>query len=210
MRLRRVTWNPWQSNGKLRNMKNQSFEVLCHKQIRNARRESKEKSAMKHFLWQSCQPFWSTSWSPIYAFYMSFQSLGSQKSNASNGAQFGAEMKELQPLQADHSKLKEEFCIMLRNHPFVAKWFRSHFAQCCGIPPEVSRYFLTRWKPNTTSWKTTSQRCEVNRLLRSNFAALCVHLRNLVDLGCTCEMVPSASRYLRPTLGDIFHQIFVV
>ena len=32
MRLRRVIWNPWQSNGKLRNMKNQSFEVLCHKQ----------------------------------------------------------------------------------------------------------------------------------------------------------------------------------
>ncbi|RVX03782.1 Pol polyprotein [Vitis vinifera] len=34
-RLRRVLWNPWQSNGKLRNMKNRSFEVLCHKQILN-------------------------------------------------------------------------------------------------------------------------------------------------------------------------------
>ena len=56
MRLRRVIWNPWQSNGKLRNMKNQSFEVLCHKQIRNARRGSKEKSNMKHSRWQSCQP----------------------------------------------------------------------------------------------------------------------------------------------------------
>ena len=50
MRLRRVIWNPWQSNEKLRNMKNQSFEVICHKQIRNARRGSKEKSAMKQFL----------------------------------------------------------------------------------------------------------------------------------------------------------------
>ena len=29
----------------------------------------------------------------------------------------------------------------LRNHPFAAKWFHSHFAQCCGIPPEVSWYF---------------------------------------------------------------------
>ena len=56
MRLRRVIWNPWQSNGKLRNMNNQSFEVLCHKQIRNARRGSKEKSAMKHSWWQSFQP----------------------------------------------------------------------------------------------------------------------------------------------------------
>ncbi|RVW89484.1 hypothetical protein CK203_043623 [Vitis vinifera] len=49
MRLRRVIWNPWQSNGNLKNMKNQSFEVLCHKQIRNARRGSKEKSVMKQF-----------------------------------------------------------------------------------------------------------------------------------------------------------------
>ena len=69
---------------------------------------------------------------------MSFRSSGSQRSNASNGAWFGVEMKELQPLQADHSKLKEEFCTALRNHPFVAKWFRSLFVQCCGFPPEVS------------------------------------------------------------------------
>ena len=70
--------------------------------------------------------FWSTSWSPIYACYMSFRSSGSQQSNASNGVWFGVEMKELQPLQADHSKLKEEFCT-------TAKWFRSHFAQCTGV-----------------------------------------------------------------------------
>ena len=31
-------------------MKNQRFEVLSHKQIRNAMRGSKEKSAMKQFL----------------------------------------------------------------------------------------------------------------------------------------------------------------
>ena len=54
--MRRVIWNSWQSIGKLKNMKNQSFEVLCHKQIWNARRRSKEKSAMKHSWWQSCQP----------------------------------------------------------------------------------------------------------------------------------------------------------
>ena len=40
---------------------------------------------------------------------MSFRSSGSQKSNASNGVQFGVEMKELQPLEADHSKLKADF-----------------------------------------------------------------------------------------------------
>ncbi|KAL6329607.1 hypothetical protein AAG906_022741 [Vitis piasezkii] len=85
-RLRRVIWNPWKSNGKLRNMKNQSFEVLCHKQIRNARRGSKEKSAMN----------------PIYAYYMLIQSLGSHQSNSLNGAQFRAKMKELQLLEAEH------------------------------------------------------------------------------------------------------------
>ena len=37
MRLRRVIWNPWQSNGKLRNIKSRSFEVLCHKKIQNTR-----------------------------------------------------------------------------------------------------------------------------------------------------------------------------
>nr|CAN70011.1 hypothetical protein VITISV_000610 [Vitis vinifera] len=95
-RLRRVIWNPWQSNGKLKNMKNQSFEVLFHKQIRNARRGSKEKSAMKHILDDShVRHFWDTSWSPMYACYMSFRSSESQQSNASNGAQFGVEMKEL-------------------------------------------------------------------------------------------------------------------
>ena len=75
---------------------------------------------------------------------MSFRSSGSQQSNASNSAQFGVEMKELQPLQADYSKLKEEFCTALRNHPFVAKWFRSLFVQCCGFPPEVSYHVGSR------------------------------------------------------------------
>ena len=88
--------------------------------------------------------FWSTSRSPFSTFYIPFQSLGSQESNASNGARFGVETKELQPLQADHSKLKEEFCTTLRNHPFVARWFHSLFVQCCGFPPEVSHHYGSR------------------------------------------------------------------
>ena len=64
--------------------------------------------------------FWRTFWSSIYACYMLFQSSGSQQSNASNGARFEVEMKELQPLESDHSKLKENFA-WLRNQPFVAK-----------------------------------------------------------------------------------------
>ncbi|RVW24965.1 hypothetical protein CK203_117541 [Vitis vinifera] len=86
-RLRRVLWNPWQSNGRLRNMNNRSFEVLCHKQIRNARRGSKEKSPRSIL----------------------------------------DDSHELQPLQADHSKLKEflhgcEISLELRKCcPFAVK-----------------------------------------------------------------------------------------
>ena len=78
--------------------------------------------------------FWSTSWSPIYAYYMSFRSSGSQQSNSSNGAWFKVEMKELQPLQADHSKLKEflhgcEISLELR--------------KCCPFAVKISQPFWT-------------------------------------------------------------------
>ena len=36
---------------------------------------------------------------------MSFRSLGSQKSNASNGVRFEVEMKELQPFDSTHGSL---------------------------------------------------------------------------------------------------------
>ncbi|KAL6329703.1 hypothetical protein AAG906_027279 [Vitis piasezkii] len=52
----------------------------------------------------------------------------SQQSNALNGVQFGVETKKLQPLQANHSKLKEAFCKVMRNHPFVAKRFIKGFS----------------------------------------------------------------------------------
>ena len=51
--MRRVIWNPWQSNGKLRNIKNQSFEALkffAISKIQNARRGSKEKIYHEAFL----------------------------------------------------------------------------------------------------------------------------------------------------------------
>ncbi|KAL6310749.1 hypothetical protein AAG906_019098 [Vitis piasezkii] len=53
--------------------------------------------------------------------------LKSQQSNASNGTQFGVETKKLQPLQANHSQLKEAFSKVLLNHPFAANtsWTRT-------------------------------------------------------------------------------------
>ena len=59
--------------------------------------------------------FWSTSRSPFSIFYIPFQSSRSQESNASNGVRFGVEMKELKPLEADHSKLKEDFCMAVKS-----------------------------------------------------------------------------------------------
>nr|CAN80062.1 hypothetical protein VITISV_039547 [Vitis vinifera] len=127
--------NQW----KVRNMKNRSFKVLRHKQIRNARRGSKQEPAM------------NTSWSSIYACYMSFRSSGSQQSNASNGVRFEVETKELQPLQADHSKLKEDFCTAAKsafcyeNLVLLLRKFRSHFAQCTSVllklPDICDRHF---------------------------------------------------------------------
>ena len=69
-----------------------------------------------------------------------FQRSGSQQSNASNGVQFGVKTKKLQPLQDDHSELKEAFCKVLQNHPFVAKWFRSLFEQCNVSPSDDARF----------------------------------------------------------------------
>ena len=51
---------------------------------------------------------------------MSFRRSGSQKSNASNGSQIRVEMKKLEPMEADHSKLKANFA-GLRNQPLAAK-----------------------------------------------------------------------------------------
>ena len=74
---------------------------------------------------------------------MLFQSLGIQKSNASNGVQIRAEMKKLWPLEDNHTKLKDNFAsceitkFKLQNQPFLAKWtlsaceiFVGHVSTC--------------------------------------------------------------------------------
>ena len=152
--------------------------------------------------------FWSTLRSPFSTCYIPFQILGSQKSNASSGVRFGVEMKKLQPLQVNHSKLKEAFSKVLRNQPFVAR-ISQPFCIVLWISSWSYPIYATRWKLRTSRWKPTSQPCKNNLLLQSDFAALFGCLRNLADLVFTCEMVLSASWYLWPTLWDIFLQIFV-
>ena len=54
---------------------------------------------------------WSTFWSPLSTCYISFRSLGSQESNASNGMQFGAEKKKLWTFESNCTKLKRNFAL---------------------------------------------------------------------------------------------------
>ena len=68
-----------------------------HKQWRRGKQsEENSYSLLSHF--------WSTSWSPVFACYIPFESLGSQESNASNRVWFGAEMRKIWP--------SEDTCIM--------------------------------------------------------------------------------------------------
>ena len=213
--MKRVIWNPWQINEELKFMKNQALELHSPlpKSFKVCKERSKERGKTE---WRkqrkaSCSlllHFWNTSRSPFSTLYIPFQSSGSQESNASNSAWFGVEMKELHPLEANHSKLKEEFCTATKS-PFCCEMISQPFCTVLWNSPKSFLIVATRWKLNTASWNPTSQRCKISLLLRSDFAALFVRLRNLADLVFTCEMVLSASRYLWPKLWDIFLQIFL-
>ena len=95
--------------------------------------------------------FWSTYRSPFCTFYIPFQSSGSQESNASNSAQFGVEMKKLQPLQVNHSKMKKAFCKSVVKSPF-----------CCEVisQPFCIVLWNSSWSCPTyaTSWKLRASR----------------------------------------------------
>ena len=97
---------------------------------------------------------------------------GSQESNASNGAQIRVEMKKLEPLEADHTKLKANFAAYkitrwwLRNFTAITLWFRSlrnwPSAWCDRLPMALTSSFqlrfmhhLKRWIDDFTSFETT-------------------------------------------------------
>ena len=142
--------------------------------------------------------------------YIPFQSSGSQQSNALNGAQFRVEMKELQPLQDDHSKLKEAFCKVLWNHPFVAKWFRNLFVQCCGFPPEVARYMpqVGSWAPQDESQLRSPARitfcCEV---ISQPFLCICEISQTSFSPAKWSLVLPDICA---PTLLDLFFRYFCI
>ena len=145
-------------------------------------KKSKRIATVEHIL--------SNFWSPFYAYYMSFQSLGSQKSITSNGEQIRVEMKKLWTLEDIHTKLKGNFAsceinIFLRNQPFRAKStfscemytfsLRNFCRPCCKLRNQP---FRAKWRLST---------CEI---FAAHVACYEIHL--------------SASRYLPPTLLDFF------
>ena len=66
---------------------------------------------------------WSTSWSPLSTFYISFGILGSKESNASNGVQFGAKTKKLWPIEGNCAKLKRNFALTFPDAKILALTF---------------------------------------------------------------------------------------
>ena len=97
----------------------------------------REKSNMKHSRGQQMLDTFGALPGSIYAYCMSFRSLRSQQSNALNDARFGVEMKKLEPLEADHMKLRANFAACeitrgwLRNQPLAEKW--------CPLGCEISQ-----------------------------------------------------------------------
>ena len=66
---------------------------------------------------------WSTFWSPLSTFYISFRISGSQESNTSNGVQFGAERRKLWPFEDDCAKLRRNFTLTFPDAKIFALTF---------------------------------------------------------------------------------------
>ena len=101
----------WRSFWKLKFMKNQALEL--HSPLPKSFKVWKEGTMEKRKIEDSScsllSHFWITSRSPFFTCYIPFQSSGSQQSNASNRARFGVEMRNIWPLEANWSRLCENF-----------------------------------------------------------------------------------------------------
>ena len=121
-----------------------SFSTLCKpwewasKLIKRCKEEDqRKKSIMKQFcmvmrnLHMLCEiqrtavarPIWSTSWSLLSTYYISFRSLGSQESNSSNGVQFRAETRKLWLIEGNCTKLKRNFALTFPDAKIFALTF---------------------------------------------------------------------------------------
>ena len=86
---------------------------------------------------------WSTSWSPLSTYYISFRSFGSYELNTSNSVQFRAETKKLWPFEGNCTKLKRNFALTFPDAKIFtltfpnAKIFAAHFPDAKIFTPAI-------------------------------------------------------------------------
>ena len=135
-----VIWSPKQFKFE------ESFEeswVKLRSHLPRVNPDCKEKkqreSAIKHILDDSrSSHFWSTFWSPIFTFYIPFQSSESQESNDLNHVWFGAEMRKIWTLEDNCIKLRDNFAHHCSRCEFLSPLCENfaHLKSTCeiGIP----------------------------------------------------------------------------
>ena len=107
----------WKRFWKLKFMKNQALELYSPlpKSFKVCKEGTMEKRKTEDSSCSLLLHFWRTSRSPFSTCYIPFQISGSQESNASNRVRFGAEMRKIWPLEANCSRLCENFAQHLPN-----------------------------------------------------------------------------------------------
>ena len=162
---------------------------------------------MKHSWWQLCQPLLDHFLKSIFYMLYTISKLRKSKIQCFKWCVIwswneGVTAIASQSLQAEgrilHSAAKSPFCCEMISQPFCT-------VLC--FPPEVSRHDGSRTLQAESQFRSAARLAVCCEVISQPFF---VPLRNLADIIFTCEMILSASRYLLPTLGDIFHQIFVV
>ena len=124
---------------KARNMKNQSFEVLFHKKIQNARRGSEEKSAMKHFRWQSFQPLLEHFLESNLCMLYVASNLRKLTIQCFKWCAIRNWNEGVTAIGSRTPQVERNFAA-LRNQPFAAKWFHSPF--CASVKSRRPRFHL--------------------------------------------------------------------
>ena len=126
-------------------MKNRSFKVLCRKQIRNARRGSKEEPAMKHSWWQSFQP--------LLEYFLEFNlcmlyvvsKLRKSKIQCFKRCAIRSWNEGVTAIVSRSLQAEGRFLHGCENLVLLLRKFRSHFAQCTGVllklPDICDRHF---------------------------------------------------------------------
>ena len=128
----------------------QSLEVICQEWIRIARRKSKENLPWSLFLMTVI----AATFGALPEVQMMHAIYHFKDHEVNNPMLQTVRNLELKRRSYSHCKSitlswRKHFAKVLRNHPFVAKWFRSLFEQCDVSPSDNARFMLREgsWEP---------------------------------------------------------------